>query len=122
LVGVVLLKTVKSFTLGLYMSLSCLALFGVTLYQDTRVWKSSKTEGLGSLEDTVFRISQLLLLIFTILAGMALPRRPDVYKDGVQVDVSPTLSHLDSRQIDSRKTGFKSAFVFLDVGPDESDS
>jgi len=87
-----MLKTTKSFTLGVYMSVACLCLFSLTLYQDALILRNPQIEGLGPTEDTAFRCSQLVLVFLAALTSMSIQRRPDVFKDGRPVDRMLTTS------------------------------
>ena len=93
-IGAVVRKTTKSYELGVYITLSCGFLLAAILFQDALVIRNPQTEGLGSTENVVFRISQLVLALLTGFTGVSLTRRPKVYLDGNLVDDMYSVSAL----------------------------
>lgn len=94
-VGVLVRETTKSYTLGIYVMVSCACLLVVILFQDGLLLRDPDIGGLGPPEDTVFRILQLVLTLFCAFSGLSLRRRPDIFKDGAPVDGMYTVSALD---------------------------
>lgn len=93
-IGTVIRKTTKSYELGLYTTLSCAFLLAAILFQDALVIRDPQTKDLGSPENIVFRVSQLVLALLAGFAGVSITRRPEVYFDGVPVDGMHTVSAL----------------------------
>jgi len=87
-------KTTKSYELGVYITLSTGFLLAAILFQDALVIRDPQTKGLGSPENIVFRISQIVLALVTGLTGVLLQRRPKVYLDGTPVDGMYSVSAL----------------------------
>ncbi|KAG9243283.1 putative ABC bile acid transporter [Calycina marina] len=82
----ILQKTTKSYTLGIYTSLSGTALVIALLFQDALLIRNPDIKSLGLPEFTVLRITQLVLAFFTVVAGLSIPRRPQVFHNGIPVD------------------------------------
>ncbi|KAF8858156.1 P-loop containing nucleoside triphosphate hydrolase protein [Acephala macrosclerotiorum] len=88
-VGVSLIKNpVKSYDYGICSALSSTFLFAVLLFQDGLIAQ----EAFGTPESTGLRIGQLVLSVLAIYASVSLPRRPEVFHDGKEVDGMYTVS------------------------------
>jgi hypothetical protein len=83
-------NTLKSYTLGIYATISCILLLAVLLFQDQLIAQASGFE--GPAEVTMLRVAQLFIVIFTSFAGVSIPRRPNVFHKGVPVDGMYTAS------------------------------
>ena len=93
----ILRKPTKSYSLGLYAGTSCAILFAIVLSQDALLLQNqndSESRWVSSTE-IVFRASQLVLSVFAALASVSLPRRPEVFYNGLPVDNMLTRSALD---------------------------
>ncbi|KAH8596791.1 putative ABC bile acid transporter [Bisporella sp. PMI_857] len=93
-IGTVTRKTTRSYTLGVYTTISCAFLLAALLLQDGLLLGNPAIDGLGPSEHTALRITQLVLAILTAFTGVSLTRRPEVYKDGKLVDGMYTASAL----------------------------
>lgn len=92
--GILVLKTTRSYTLGTYAVLSLIVYLAVILFQDALLLGNPEIDGLGPLEDTIFRYSQLVLTVLAGFTSVLFPRRPMVFKNGVPVDSMYTVSAL----------------------------
>ncbi|KAH8698973.1 putative ABC bile acid transporter [Talaromyces proteolyticus] len=78
----------KSYSLGLYIGLSCILLFVVLIFQDALlVQKQFYGESRRLfLTQIALRVSQLVAVISAGIASISLPRRPQVFYNGHPVD------------------------------------
>lgn len=86
--GIVSIRnSVQSYTLGLYTAFSSIFLLAILLFQDGLIARQTPPgESFGSPEQIGLRIAQLVLVVFVTFSSISLPRRPEVFYDGVPVD------------------------------------
>jgi hypothetical protein len=87
-------KTTKTYTLGIFVAVSCTLLLLTLLYHDGLLARDPLVKGLGSPEAVALRSSQLVLAVAAGFTGLSIPRRPVVFKDGVPIDGMYTASAL----------------------------
>ncbi|KAH9224216.1 P-loop containing nucleoside triphosphate hydrolase protein [Leptodontidium sp. 2 PMI_412] len=94
--GIILIRDyVKSYTLGIYSALSSIFLLAVLLFQDGLIARQTPPgESFGTSEQIGLRIAQLGLVSLVAFFSISLPRRPEVFHDGVPVDGMYTVSAL----------------------------
>ncbi|KAL3418595.1 ABC transporter [Phlyctema vagabunda] len=85
-------KATKSYTLGVYAALSAAILLIVFLVQDAIVLQ--ERSDVGPVAPFSLQIVQLALATSTFFAGITLPRRPEVFLDGIPVDSMFSVSAL----------------------------
>ncbi|CZT44803.1 related to multidrug transporter (yeast bile transporter) [Rhynchosporium secalis] len=87
--------SVKSYNLGLYSVLSSILLLAVLLYQDGLIAQQTPPgSSFGTSSQIGPRIAQLGLAGLVAFSSVSLPRRPEVFQDGVRVDGMYTVSAL----------------------------
>ncbi|PVH84104.1 P-loop containing nucleoside triphosphate hydrolase protein [Cadophora sp. DSE1049] len=85
----------KSYSLGIYSALSSIFLLAVLLFQDGLIARQTPSgESFGTTEQIGLRIAQLGLVLLVAVFSISLPRRPEVFHDGVPVDGMYTVSAL----------------------------
>lgn len=94
LVVVLVRKSNKSYSLGIFVALSCVFLLLTLLYHDGLLAQDTSVSSIGPPEVTALRISQLVFAMCTLFASISIPRRPEVFKDGRPVDGMYTVSAL----------------------------
>ncbi|EKD21812.1 ABC transporter [Drepanopeziza brunnea f. sp. 'multigermtubi' MB_m1] len=95
-VGIILIKSsVKSYTLGVYTALSSVSLLAALLYQDGLIAQQTAGERYVSSAELSLRITQLFLVVLVTFSSVSLPRRPEVFHNGVPVDGMQTVSAFD---------------------------
>ncbi|KAL1849599.1 hypothetical protein VTK73DRAFT_9851 [Phialemonium thermophilum] len=82
-------KTVRAYDLGVYLFLSSIVLAGVELTQGTTVAESDLHDHVALF---VLRVLELVSALSLAVAGLAIPRRPDVFYEGELVDRMYTVS------------------------------
>ncbi|KAK0113328.1 hypothetical protein ONS95_013584 [Cadophora gregata] len=85
----------RSYSLGIYSALSSIFLLAVLLFQDGLIARETPSgESFGTTEQLSLQIAQLGLILLVAVFSISLPRRPEVFHDGVPVDGMNTVSAL----------------------------
>jgi hypothetical protein len=92
--AVVLIRDpVKTYSLGIYSSLSSIFLLTVLLFQDGLIAQAMEAGGrFGTREQVGLRVAQLVVVALAAFSSITLPRRPEVFFDGKPVDGMYTVS------------------------------
>ncbi|KAI2641184.1 P-loop containing nucleoside triphosphate hydrolase protein [Xylaria nigripes] len=82
-------KSVDAYNLGIYLSISCIALVAVLAFQDhlvvVRLWKYDGTAFAS-------RVAEIVTVVCLAFSGLTIPRRPDVFYEGELVDGFETVA------------------------------
>ena len=90
-------KSTRVYSIGLYTGTSCAFLFAALLFQDADILQHRSHIGAfyESAPQIVLRSTQLVVSILAAFASISLPRRPDLTYNGVPVDNMLSRSALD---------------------------